>query len=197
MERTDLARITAFTDGVMAVAITLLVLSIEVPTVPDSQLPGELDTLLLPVAVYGLAFAVVGRFWIIHHRLFEALERFDGRLMTLNLLFLGLVALLPFSTDLMSTYDKVPEANAVFAATVAAISATHWHMARYSVRHGYIADRLHPLAHPAGLGFAALFLASIPVAYIDTGLCQLMWIGAAFLHYPLRRVAGRGSETSS
>jgi uncharacterized membrane protein len=197
VERTDLARITAFTDGVMAVAITLLVLSIEVPSVPDSELPGELDNLILPVLVYGLAFALVGRFWVIHHRLFEELERFDGRLMALNLLFLGFVALLPFSTDLMSTYDKVPEANAVFAVTVAAISATHWHMARYSVRHRFIPNPAHPLAHPSGLGFTAVFLLSIPVAYIDTSLSQLMWIGAAFLHYPLRRVAGRGSETSS
>jgi uncharacterized membrane protein len=181
----------------MAVAITLLVLSIEVPKVPDGDLPGQLDDLILPVLAYALAFALVGRFWVIHHRLFENLEGFDGGLMALNLLYLGLVALLPFSTDLMSEYNEVPEAAAVFATSIALVSLAHWVMARYSVRHGFLADAAHEFAHPAGLGFAAVFLASIPVAYIDTGLAQLMWIGGAFLHYPLRRVAGRGSETSS
>jgi uncharacterized membrane protein len=197
VERTDLARITAFTDGVMAVAITLLVLSIEVPTVPKSELPGELDELILPVLAYALAFALVGRFWVVHHRLFEELERFDGRLMALNLVFLGLVALLPFSTDLMSSYDDVPEAAAVFAASIALVSLAHWTMARYAVRHRFLSGAAHEFGHAVGLGFAVVFIASIPVAYIDTGLAQLMWIGAAFLHYPLRRVAGRGSETSS
>ncbi|MBN1528618.1 MAG: DUF1211 domain-containing protein [Thermoleophilaceae bacterium] len=195
VERSDLARITAFTDGVMAVAITLLVLSIEVPKVPDGDLPGQLDDLILPVLAYALAFTLVGRFWVIHHRLFEDLERFDGRLMALNLLFLGLVALLPFSTDLMSTYDEVPEAAAVFATSIALVSLTHWAMARYSAQRGFLNPE-HEFAQPVGLGFAAVFLASIPVAYVDTTLAQLMWIAGAFLHYPLRRVAGRGSETS-
>ena len=48
----DLARITAFSDGVMAVAITLLVLNIDVPRVPADQLPAELDNLLTPLAAY-------------------------------------------------------------------------------------------------------------------------------------------------
>ena len=42
-----------------------------------------------------------------------------------------------------------------------------------------------------------MFLASIPAAYIDTGIAQLMWIGGAFLRYPLRRAAARVSDTSS
>jgi uncharacterized membrane protein len=196
VDRTDLARVTAFSDAVMAVAITLLVLSIDVPQVADSQLKGQLDDLALPVAVYALAFALVGRFWVIHHRLFEELRDLDGRLMALNLLFLGLIALLPFSTDLMGEYDTVPEAAAVFAATIALTSLTHWAMSRYSVRQGFLPHASHRFAHPVGLGFAALFLASIPAAYLDTRVAQVMWIGAAFLHYPLRRVAERAPETS-
>jgi uncharacterized membrane protein len=192
----DLTRTTAFSDAVMAVAITLLVLSIEVPHVPASELKGQLDDLAFPVAVYSLAFALVGRFWVIHHRLFEALRELDGRLMALNLLFLGLVALLPFSTDLMGEYDKAPEAAAVFAATIALISLSHWTMSRYAVRQGFLPDESHRFAQPVGLGFALVFFASIPAAYIDTGIAQLMWIGAAFLHYPLRRVAGRAPDTS-
>jgi uncharacterized membrane protein len=187
----------AFTDGVMAVAITLLVLSIQVPHVPPDQLKDQLDDLVVPVAAYALAFALVGRFWVVHHRLFEELRSFDGRLMALNLLFLGLIALLPFSTDLMSEYDKVPEASAVFAGTIALISLTHWVMSHYTLRHGFIVDEAvapRQFGHPIGLGFAVLFVSSIPVAYIDTRLAQVMWLGAALLHYPLRRV-GRASSS--
>ena len=79
MERSeDLTRTTAFSDAVMAVAITLLVLSIEVPDVPQNELKGQLDDLIFPVAVYALAFALVGRFWVIHHRLFEDLRELDA-----------------------------------------------------------------------------------------------------------------------
>jgi hypothetical protein len=70
-------------------------------------------------------------------------------------------------------------------------------MSRYSVRRGFLPDASHRFAHPVGLGFAALFLASIPAAYLDTGVAQVMWIGAAFLHYPLRRVAERAPDTSA
>ena len=70
--------------------------------------------------------------------------------MTLNLLFLGLVALLPFATDLMGEYDDAPEAAAVFACTIALVSLTHWTMARYSVRRGLLPDESHRFAQPAG-----------------------------------------------
>jgi uncharacterized membrane protein len=196
VDRTDLARVTAFSDAVMAVAITLLVLSIDVPQVADDQLKSQLDNLALPVAVYALAFALVGRFWVLHHRLFEELRDLDGRLMALNLLFLGLIALLPFSTDLMGEYDKVPEAAAVFAGTIALTSLTHWGMSRYSAKQGFLPDAAHRFGQPVGLGFAVLFFASIPAAYLDTRIAQVMWIGAAFLHYPLRRVAERAPDTS-
>jgi uncharacterized membrane protein len=200
VEGSGLGRINAFTDGVMAVAITLLVLNIEVPQVPDSELPGQLDELLPSVLAYALSFAIVGRFWVIHHRLFETLRQFDGRLMALNLVFLGLIALLPFSTELMSEYDSVPEAAAVFGATVGLASLTHWAMSDYTLRRGFTEEahrRARIEAHPVGLGFAVLFFASIPTAFLSTLVAQLLWTGAVFIRYPLRLVAGRGSETSS
>ena len=68
----------AFTDGVMAVAITLLVLNIEVPEVPPDQLNEALRDLLGSVGAYVLSFALVGRFWVVHHSMFETLRAFDG-----------------------------------------------------------------------------------------------------------------------
>ena len=104
MEQRDLGRIAAFTDGVMAVAITLLVLNIQVPQLEHGQsLSDALVDLLPSLGAYLLAFALVGRFWVIHHNLFEKLRGFDRTLMALNLSFLALIVLVPFSAELYDT----------------------------------------------------------------------------------------------
>jgi uncharacterized membrane protein len=197
MERTDLARITAFTDGVMAVAITLLVLNIEVPRVPDAELPGELADLVPSLLTYVLAFALVGRFWVIHHRLFEALRDFDGTLMGLNLAFLAAIVLMPFATELFDDYSDVPEAAAVFAGTIGLASLLHWLMGAHTRRRGHLErdpEGALGAGRPVGLGFAVLFFASIPVAFLSTTVAAVMWIGAVFLRYPLRTLAEASSR---
>ena len=147
MERTDLGRIVAFTDGVMAVAITLLVLNIEVPEVSDgSRLGDELVDLFPSLLSYALSFALVGRFWVIHHNAFETLRAFDGRLMTLNLIFLALIALMPFATDLFDRYSDEPLAAAVFGAILGLAALVNWLMHRHSIRAGFVKEE-HMAAH--------------------------------------------------
>jgi uncharacterized membrane protein len=78
MEERDLGRVVAFSDGVMAVAITLLVLNLEVPDVSGDDLGEALEDLLPSVAAYLLAFALVGRLWVVHHNLFEIFRWLEG-----------------------------------------------------------------------------------------------------------------------
>jgi uncharacterized membrane protein len=196
VERTDLGRIMAFTDGVMAVAITLLVLNLEVPRVPAAELNEAVADLLPSLIAYLLAFALVGRFWIVHHRLFETLRGFDARLMTLNLAFLALIVLVPFGTELFDRYTGEPVAAAVFGAIMGLAALTHWSMSAHTVRQGYVdetlgADRL-PFAQPIGLRFTAFFLLSVPVAYLSTTAAALLWTATILLHLPLRRTRPRG-----
>nr|MBA3301869.1 DUF1211 domain-containing protein [Thermoleophilaceae bacterium] len=87
----DLNRTTAFSDGVFAIAITLLVLNVEIGT-NEPALGEALSALLPEIFSYALSFAVIGRYWVLHHRLFGDLEGVDGRLTTLNLAFLAFVA---------------------------------------------------------------------------------------------------------
>ena len=116
--------------------------------------------------------------------------------MTLNLLFLGLIVLIPFSTNLMSDYSEVPEAAAVFSTTIALASLANWTMVAYTLRRGYVSEDLMHQARPygnwLGLSFTALFLVSIPAAFIDTTVAQVLWVAAIVVRYPLRRVADRG-----
>jgi uncharacterized membrane protein len=197
VERTDLGRIVAFTDGVMAVAITLLVLNLEVPTVPGGELDDALVDLFPSLIAYLLAFALVGRFWIIHHRLFETLRAFDARLMTLNLAFLSLIALVPFATDLFDRYTQESLGVAVLGGTLGLAALTHWLATVYTLRHGLVHERhrraSEPFARPIGLGFTLLFLLSVPVAFLSPFVATLLWVATMFLHYPLGRMVPRES----
>jgi uncharacterized membrane protein len=197
VERTDLGRIVAFTDGVMAVAITLLVLNLEVPTVPGDELNDALVDLIPSLIAYLLSFALVGRFWVIHHRLFETLRAFDSRLMTLNLAFLTLIALVPFSTNLYDRYTQEPVAVAVLGATLGLAALTHWLAVAYTLRHGLVHEQhrqtTEPLVSPLGLGFTLLFLFSVPVAFLSPTAATLMWVATIFLHYPLGRMRPKAS----
>jgi uncharacterized membrane protein len=197
VERTDLGRIMAFTDGVMAVAITLLVLNLEVPTVPRDELDEALGDLFPSLVAYLLAFALVGRFWIIHHRLFETLRAFDSRLMTLNLAFLALIVLIPFATELFDRYTQEPIAAAVLGATLGLAALTHWLAVVYTLRRGLIHEQHRPASEPLasllGLGFTLVFLLSVPVAFLSPTVAALMWAGTILLHRPLGRRSPRGS----
>lgn len=193
MERTDLGRIMAFTDGVMAVAITLLVLNIEVPDVAAEDLDEALVDLLPSLAAYVLSFALVGRFWVIHHSLFERLRAFDGRLMALNLLYLAAIVLIPFGTDLFDQYNDEGIAAAVFGALLGAAALTNWTMHLHIVRRRLVRDEHRDetaiFASPIALGFTVAFLASVPLAFISPYLAQAVWVSTVVLRYPLRRLS--------
>src|SRR3954454_2019853 len=74
-------RVSNLTDGVFAIAVTLLAFGLEVP-ISDHDLTRHVLELWPDLLAYFLSFAVVGRFWILHHRFFATLERFDRRLLT-------------------------------------------------------------------------------------------------------------------
>jgi len=195
MERTELGRINSFSDGVMAVAITLLVLNIEVPDVSNAQVPHELRELVPSVASYALSFALVGRYWMIHHRLFEVLRGFDGTVMVLNLVFLALIALVPFATELQDTYREVPEALAVFGGLLGLAGLVHWLMRRYTLRHGFVREERARGAQVEGgvvaLSIAGIFFLSIPVAFLSTLAAHALWVLTIFLRVPVRRLTRR------
>jgi uncharacterized membrane protein len=189
----DLARLVAFSDGVMAVAITLLVLNIETPDVSDEELGSALVDLLPSLAAYALAFALVGRFWVVHHNLFETFAGFDGRLMTLNLVFLMLIALLPFATDLLDGYGSEPLAAAVFGTILGLAALVDWVMTAYALRAGHVHESRRkdtaPFRSPVALGFTLVFFLSVPVAFLSVPLAWVLWLSTIVLRYPLRRVA--------
>jgi uncharacterized membrane protein len=194
VQERDLGRIMAFTDGVMAVAITLLVLNLEVPRVPGGELSEALVDLVPSVIAYLLAFALVGRYWILHHRLFEALRGFDSLVMMLNLVFLALIVLMPFATEVFDRYTDEPVASATLGAILGLAALAHWVLAVHALRSGFVHEErraaAQPSASPIALTFTFVFLLSVPVAYLSPLAATLLWVSTLFLHRPVRRFAG-------
>ena len=130
--RRDVDRLVAFSDGVFAIAITLLVLSLTVPTVSDKHLGKALQGLLPELFTYGLSFLVVGMFWMAHHRTFRSLVKVDRTLLWINLAVLGFVALLPFPTEILGRYGDTTLGTVVYAAAICAVGTVSvllwWYM---------------------------------------------------------------------
>jgi uncharacterized membrane protein len=121
---TSRVRLQAFSDGVIAIAITLTVLSIDVPTGLSSANVGHAIAGLLPdVLTYLLSFAVVGLFWLGHHVIVDRVIRVDRSLLTLNLGFLATISLVPVVTELTNR-GSLTSLAVVCYATVMAVAAT-------------------------------------------------------------------------
>lgn len=100
----ETARIEAFSDGVFAVAITLLVLEIKVPLTSDADLATALARQWTSYFAFVISFAFIGIMWMNHHRLFNHIRRSDDVLLVLNLLLLLGVTVVPFSNAVLATH---------------------------------------------------------------------------------------------
>jgi uncharacterized membrane protein len=104
-EGRETTRIEAFSDGVIAIAITLLVLEVRVPHVEEGESLWDALRGLWPSYVgFGLSFVIIGIIWANHHEMFDFITRANRTLVLLNLLFLLCVGFLPFPTALLAEY---------------------------------------------------------------------------------------------
>jgi uncharacterized membrane protein len=100
-------RLESFSDGVIAVAITLLVLNLIVPDPSKTaHLADALGHRWPAYAAYAISFITIGIIWINHHVMIGRLQQTDRLILILNLLLLMTIVVLPFATDLMATYLK-------------------------------------------------------------------------------------------
>jgi uncharacterized membrane protein len=201
-EELGLERLVFFSDAVMAIAITLLILDLKVPELSRAQatsgLPGVLYAQRAKFFSFVLSFAVIGLYWRSHLYIFGYIRRFDSLLIVLNLLFLLFIAMLPFVTSLLGEYGDLPFPNILYAITIAACGASLtaiWFYASH--RHRLIdpdldqriilSQRLRTLAAPI------MFLASILLASINPAIMQTSWwISAVLAILIYRRIIRSG-----
>jgi TMEM175 potassium channel family protein len=181
----DRDRIVNLSDGVFAIAITLLVLDIRVPDIPEnmvpSQLPGALLSLWPRYLGYVLSFVGISAFWLIHHSIFRSIRAYDRTLLYINFLFLMVVAFVPFPTSLLGEYGAHQLPVAMYAATLAVgrllLTAIHW----YTTRNDRLLDEPQDPATVRfflrrGLTIAAIFLLSIAVSFLSVGVAIWTWV---------------------
>lgn len=137
----ETGRIEAFSDGVFAIAVTLLVLELKVPQLTEEAGGGELWSALLnrwpSYAAYTLSFLSILIVWVNHHRLFRLIRGVDSRFLFINGLLLLVVTTIPFPTALLAEYLEKPAAwvaCAIYSGTFLALALAFNLFWRYAAR---------------------------------------------------------------
>lgn len=186
----DTQRLEAFSDGVLAIAVTLLILEIRLPEWEAGGLGAALRHLGSSYLAYAASFLIIGIMWAQHHGLFRLIARADQGLMVVNVLLLGAISFLPFPTlviaeTLRSPHDRgdVIVALLLYGGTLVGIALLYnllWHYAR---SRGLLDPDVPPAQVRAlTLGYAAgpvLYGAAMLLAPVNPGLSYAVWIGLA------------------
>jgi uncharacterized membrane protein len=189
------SRVEAFSDGVMAIAITLLVLDLKLPATANVANGGLLNALLArwpAYAAYLAAFLTIGIIWLNHHTLIAKIARFDARLHWLNLVLLLGVATLPFPTSLVADFvgDGGPNASVATAAygLCATLMALPWSfMWRHLRDHPELLESGYDAAYASaemrwgGIG-VPIYAAATIVSLIQPLLALGLYAGIAALY---------------
>jgi len=178
----DLVRLKALTDGVYAIALTLLVLEIRIP---ENTLVGELPNTLVELAprvlIYLISFFVIGGAWGSHQRMFSQIRRGDGLLVWFNFLSLLFVTLVPASAALVGRFPAEFIAIACFAADVVLIQLSALWLWRHAGKHGLLHPSLDPRVVPAVghrlILIGVFFGLSVALVLVNTILVYVGWIG--------------------
>ena len=184
-------RIMAFSDGVVAIAITLLILPLtEVHVAEGATLADIIVENGAALGAFALSFAVIANYWTIHHDLFRSLRRHNGRIVLLNMFWLAAIVFLPFPTALIAEGIDGGFA-ALYIATLLAISVLNFLIAYYLAYRPELTDgeattesRQHVV--PSAFSIAAILVALI-ISLFSPGIGLL----GLLLLFPAQLIAGR------
>jgi uncharacterized membrane protein len=187
--RYGLGRLLALSDGVFAIALTVLVLSLHVDvSTPASEVGAAIHHTWTEVYAYALSVVVIGAFWMGHHRLYAQVTRIDPVILWLNVLLLGLVALIPYPTDLLGRYGGESDAVALYGGVVGLGALVGTSVALYAGHQGLIARAAAHRAVARAGPVVAVFLISVPIAFATPKGAQFFWL----LAIPVRIATSRG-----
>jgi uncharacterized membrane protein len=186
-------RLVFFSDAVFAIAMTLLVVELHVPTVAATDLGPALAELAPEYLSFVLSFAVIGAVWMSHHRKFRAITKYTQPLLRINLLMLLIVASVPFSTAVLGRYGDVPLSVFIYAASIGLIGLLLTGMWMYAW-HANLIDRrvsvdVFRYVLVQSFPIPGIFLLSIPVAALaGATAAELTWAAAVPLSSIITRV---------
>jgi uncharacterized membrane protein len=198
---TTTERVEAFSDGVIAIAITLLVLTLKVPNAKDGDLIDALLDQWPSYVAFIVSFVVIGIMWVSHHSMFERIATVDRPLLFLNLLLLMGFAFLPYPTSLLARYVADGGANshvaaAMYSTTMVLIGLIYLAMWGQLARRpellvpGIPVERVRTAMKRSLVG-PIVYALTIGLAFISAAACFVVYAGVAiyFARGPSSRAA--------
>ncbi len=179
---TGYERLIMFTDGIFAIAITLLALEIRIPELENKAELGQAIMNLLPqIFVFVLSFLQVGILWLVHQRMFRNIERTDSTFMWMSLIYLMLIAFLPVPSGTLARYGDEFPAVEFFAVTlllVGIVELVMWQYASSNHRllHSSVTDSQIKETRWRMYYMIVVFGGSILIAFVSPLLAMLSWI---------------------
>jgi uncharacterized membrane protein len=180
-------RLAFFSDGVFAIAITLLVLEIRLPEPMSAPHASRLSIALVEelwpdLYSFLISFWFVGTLWIAHHRVFRYIRDYDRGLLLFNLFFLMWIVLLPFSATLLSRFEDQQLAVVIYASHVAVAEVVLAGVWRYASRTprlidaGRMSSRQRRYNELLVLTMPLIFAFSIGVSFVSVRAAELSWL---------------------
>ena len=168
-EGTD--RMQFFSDAVFAIALTLLVIDIKVPSEVEGGSFEVLAQAVPSIYAYILSFYVIAVNWMAHHRKFGRVQRLDGRLISLNFLLLFVVAFVPFPTSMIAEYPGEVTSVVLYAGVVAALSLLQLATWAYAVRAGHV----DPAVDGQVNAYLVRVMLVVPTVFAISILIAILW----------------------
>ena len=184
-------RLEAFSDGVIAIIITIMVLELKVPA---GGHPGALRPLLPAFLSYVLSFVYLGIYWNNHHHLFQAVQRVNGRILWANLHLLFWLSLIPSVTAWMGENHFTAWPVALYGLVLFCAGLAYFLLAQALItHHGTDSFLAHALGRDLkGRISLAIYAIAIPLAFLNPWIsCALYVLVAIIWFIPDRRIEKR------
>lgn len=199
----DFERLLFFSDAVFAIAITLLIIEVRLPPMPEratnQALIESLQEILPSILAYGLSFATIGLYWLAHWRRYRYVARVDERLVALNLVLLAFIAFIPFPTAVIGAHGDLTVAVILYAITLSAAGLLGPLTWLYAWRAGLVrpdvAARYARYAAFRGFSVPVVMLTSLPLlpllgpAAVEISWLLIVPVQVAMNHFLHARVA--------
>ena len=188
-------RINAFSDGVIAIIITIMVLELKVPHGADLA---ALSVLLPVFLTYVLSFIVIGIYWNNHHHMFYLTDRVTGGVLWANLHLLFWLSLMPFVTGWMGENHFAPLPTALYGVVLMMAGVAYYILSQTIIRSQGSGSRLKAAGNDAkGLISVVLYLLAIPLAFVNQLISDAIYVFVALWWLvPDRRIEQRFEELS-
>jgi len=200
-------RLLTLSDGVVAIAITLLVLQLDVPSVASladpnsaSQLAAALGKGADQLISYAISFFVIAEYWLVHHRVFRRISGQQEGLAWWNFAFLFTITIMPFTSDLLGKYSANPLAIDIFAFNLLLATVATQLTVIYARRRDLVTPesaRETRAARYRGAASVFVIALSIGIAWVNPGAAKYFWLLLAVVPHIADRSSGRLSGRQS